>query len=266
MSELIAKSLDTLLIKNDVDAAVDYVKKVISDLLCDRVDMSKLIITKELSKERYASKQPHAELAIKLRKRDPGSAPKLGDRVSFVICAGSKKELASTRAEDPVFALDNSLPLDTDYYLNNQINKPVVRIFEAILGGEAKAKKILFQGSHMTNKRINNSKVGPMAKFVVVKSSCLECNVVLTVKDSNVLCNFCKENAKDIFEKEKNKLTDLEKKCDNIWDECIKCQGTKNMAVICSNRDCGIFFSRRKIKHDVETHKKRVEKFLDLDW
>ena len=49
----------------DPDGAVNYTKQVISDLLCNRIDISQLVITKELSKtsEEYAGKQAHSELA-----------------------------------------------------------------------------------------------------------------------------------------------------------------------------------------------------------
>lgn len=45
--------------------AVDYTKQVISDLLCNRIDISQLVITKELTKtgDEYAGKQAHSELA-----------------------------------------------------------------------------------------------------------------------------------------------------------------------------------------------------------
>ena len=49
----------------DPDGAVNYTKQVISDLLCNRIDISQLVITKELSKtsEEYSGKQAHSELA-----------------------------------------------------------------------------------------------------------------------------------------------------------------------------------------------------------
>ena len=49
----------------DPDGAVAYVKQVISDLLCNRIDISQLVITKELTKadNEYAAKQAHVELA-----------------------------------------------------------------------------------------------------------------------------------------------------------------------------------------------------------
>lgn len=47
---------------------------------------------KELTKtdKDYANKQAHVELAHKMRKRDAGTAPKLGDRVPYVIIAAAK--------------------------------------------------------------------------------------------------------------------------------------------------------------------------------
>ena len=47
--------------------AVDYAKQTISDLLCNRIDISQLIITKELTKteDDYSAKQAHVELANK---------------------------------------------------------------------------------------------------------------------------------------------------------------------------------------------------------
>ena len=35
----------------DENAAADYAKQIIADLLCNRVDISKLIISKELTKQ-----------------------------------------------------------------------------------------------------------------------------------------------------------------------------------------------------------------------
>lgn len=49
----------------DPDGAVEHAKQTISDLLCNRIDISNLVITKELTKtdKEYAGKQAHVELA-----------------------------------------------------------------------------------------------------------------------------------------------------------------------------------------------------------
>ena len=38
--------------------------------------------------------------------------------------------------------LDNHIPIDTQYYLENQLSKPLLRIFEPILG-DKKAESVL---------------------------------------------------------------------------------------------------------------------------
>lgn len=88
-------------------------KNVISDLLCNRIDISQLVISKELTKtdSEYANKQPHVELAHKMRKRDPGSAPNLGDRVPYVIIPGTKNQPAYERAEVTVIFIFHQMNL-----------------------------------------------------------------------------------------------------------------------------------------------------------
>lgn len=44
---------------------------------------------------------------------------------------------AYEKSEDPLFVLNNNIPIDTKYYLDNQLSKPLLRIFEPILGEKA---------------------------------------------------------------------------------------------------------------------------------
>ncbi|MBX9692183.1 MAG: hypothetical protein K2Z81_07360, partial [Cyanobacteria bacterium] len=89
---LIDTSLRKILIDRNVPGAVEYVKRVISDLLQNKIDLSYLVISKALSKagEDYVGKQAHVELAERMRKRDAATAPNLGDRVAYVIVKASK--------------------------------------------------------------------------------------------------------------------------------------------------------------------------------
>lgn len=36
-------------------------------------------------------------------------------------------------AEDPKFVLENELQIDTNYYIENQIKKPLLRIFDCVI-------------------------------------------------------------------------------------------------------------------------------------
>ena len=82
------------------------------------------------------------ELAKKMMKRDSATAPTVGDRVAFVIVKGAKGAKASEKAEDPIYALENNVPLDAHHYLEHHLAQPLMRIFEPILG-EKKAKSLL---------------------------------------------------------------------------------------------------------------------------
>jgi DNA polymerase elongation subunit (family B) len=41
---------------------------------------------------------------------------------------------AYEKAEDPLYVLEHNIPIDTKYYLDNQLAKPLERIFEPIMG------------------------------------------------------------------------------------------------------------------------------------
>jgi DNA polymerase delta subunit 1 len=117
--------LNKILIDRDLDGAQDYVKETISSLLNNKVDLSMLVITKALTKrdDDYTAKQAHVELAERMKKRDAGSAPGLGDRVAYVIVKGAGGSKNYEKSEDPIFVLENNVPIDTKYYLDNQLAK-----------------------------------------------------------------------------------------------------------------------------------------------
>lgn len=274
VSEIISTSLNYILIEKNPDLAVEYIKTQIGHLLSGEIDISKLILTKQLAKLEYKSKQPHASLAAKIAKRDPGAAPNVGDRVSYVIINDPNVRLASDRAEDPLYAMEKSLSLDTNYYLHNQISKPLLRIFEPVFGSMGKASKVLFKGDHMQplqrQRHFNNPNWGPMSKFVVVQPSCMNCNAVLNsiCKNSpnSVFCDTCLPIAPKFITDENNKLIEAKQKCKSIWDGCRVCQKTDSKDVPCANNDCNKFFLRHQLKKNVETQKLRVNKFVNLDW
>ncbi|MES1903776.1 MAG: DNA polymerase delta catalytic subunit, partial [Paramarteilia canceri] len=66
----------------------------------------------------------------------------MGDRVPYVIVASGSKKLFE-KAEDPIYALENDIPIDTEYYLTNQLSKPLIRIFEPVFGSESEATQKL---------------------------------------------------------------------------------------------------------------------------
>ncbi|XP_075742862.1 DNA polymerase delta 1, catalytic subunit [Rhipicephalus microplus] len=266
VANLINTCLERILINRDPEGAVEFAKQTIADLLCNRVDISQLVITKELTKNdgEYAAKQAHVELAHRMRKRDAGSAPNLGDRVPYVIVAASKGTAAYLKSEDPMYVLEHSVPIDTQYYLENQLSKPLLRIFEPILG-ESKAESVLLHGDHTRTKTVVHSKVGALAAFTKKKSTCIGCRAVLEDQNSAV-CKHCKTKEAEIYLVEVNHLSSLESKFSQLWTQCQRCSGSLHEEVLCTSRDCPIFYMRKKVQKDLTDQEKVVQRFGPSDW
>ncbi|XP_064100710.1 DNA polymerase delta catalytic subunit-like, partial [Macrobrachium nipponense] len=195
-AELISEVLNIILIQRDTEKAITLVKNTISELLHDRIDISKLIITKELTKTKkeYKAKQAHVELAYKMKLRESSTAPQLGDRVPYVIIKLDNNEKKNTplyqKAESPEYVVKHNLQLDYNYYLKNQIRNPLLRIFEPILGSNV--EKILLSGDHMI------SKTGTVLNILSKpRIMCIKCNAkYIQSNNKTLICIHCRQKKK----------------------------------------------------------------------
>ncbi|XP_030845110.1 DNA polymerase delta catalytic subunit isoform X1 [Strongylocentrotus purpuratus] len=266
VSNVLNNVLQKILIERDPTGALDHTKQTISDLLCNRIDISQLVITKELTKtgEEYAGRQAHVELAARMKKRDPGSAPTLGDRVPYVIIAKAKGAAAYEKSEDPIYVLENNIPIDTTYYLENQLKGPLLRIFEPVVG-ENKVEQVLLKGDHTRAKTQVTSKIGGLMAFAKVRSKCLGCKMGMD-KDGVALCKFCKPNESSIYQKEISQLAALEEKFGRLWTQCQRCQGSLHEDILCTSRDCPIFYMRKKVQKDLADQDGLIKRFGNPCW
>ena len=265
--------LRKIIIEQKVQEAVDYVKEQISLLLQNKIDLSMLIITKSLSRDasEYKSKQPHVELAAKMRQRDPGSAPVTGDRVPYVIIETAKKLVTkrkskpmpmSMKSEDPSYVLENSVPIDTNYYLEKQLSKPLMRLFECILPDPS----VLLRGDHTRHifKATPSAQVGIM-RFASRGRKCLGCKIPITNPDpqresSAICCSGCAPQKQNIYVRQVNAMQVLENRFSRLWTQCQRCQGSVIKDVLCQSKDCPIFFMRQKVQKDMN----ETQALLDL--
>lgn len=248
-------------------------KDTIADLLQNKIDMSKLVITKALTKNFeeedsrkknvYAAKQAHVELAQRMKKRDAGSAPALGDRVAYVMIKGAAGSKGFERSEDPIYVLENNVPIDTKYYLENQLAKPLSRIFEPILG-ETKARSLL-TGEHTRYVSVAAPSVGGLMKFAKKTQTCMGCKKPLRGKEADsAVCADDAPRIGELYRKTLDRVSDLEIRFGRLWTQCQRCQGSMHCEVICSSKDCPIFYMRMKAKKDLEDANKELRRF-DFD-
>lgn len=263
VQNVITKVLEFILEERNVPKAEKFVKQTIANLLQNRVDLSQLVITKAYSKQDYAGKQAHVELAERMRKRDPGSAPTLGDRVAYVIINSSNAKNYE-KSEDPLYVLENGLPIDTKYYLENQLSKPLLRIFDPILG-ERRAKELL-SGAHTRTIKMSAPKTGGLMRFAKKAELCKNCKAPLKSDNHGALCDNCISKAPELYGNALAQMNYLENKFARLWTECQRCQGSLHQEVLCSNKDCPIFYMRKRAQKDVSQQAAEIRKWDETSW
>ena len=90
--------------------------------------------------------------------------------------------------------LENNIPIDTQYYLENQLSKPLLRIFEPLLKNPSE----LLVGDHTRTVSIKAASTGLLSKFAKSAGSCIGCKTLLSANDE-VLCKFCRPDVQSIY-------------------------------------------------------------------
>ncbi len=134
-----------VLSRGEVSDAINYVRKVIADLRAGKIDITKLVIWKTLTRpiSQYTAEPPHVAAAKRLIKA--GYKVEVGDKIGYVVVKGAGK--ISDRAVPYIMA--DPKDIDVEYYVKHQIIPAALRILkyfgvsEKALEGVGKARKTL---------------------------------------------------------------------------------------------------------------------------
>ena len=131
VKEVFGGALDVLLKSGTVKAAQTFVNQKLLDVLENRIPLEKYIISKSLRDDYKNPEQiAHRVLADRMKARDPGTAPKVGDRVQFIFAAENKaKGKQGERIEEVGYVRSHGLTPDAQFYITNQIQNPVAQLF-----------------------------------------------------------------------------------------------------------------------------------------
>lgn len=136
----------------DVEMATELLRRVRAQMETDRLPFEAYLISAKFSKppEEYKNMPPHIDLALRMQQRDPASAPQMGDRVPYVIVAPCfstavqefRKSVLykDTRgvkthdcAEDPTYAKQHGMWVDTAIYVQNKLDPVFLRLLAPVL-------------------------------------------------------------------------------------------------------------------------------------
>ncbi|RZN63224.1 DNA-directed DNA polymerase [Methanonatronarchaeum sp. AMET6-2] len=136
--ELQKKVIEIILKNKDPEKAVKLVKKTIKKLKKGEISLEKLVIRKTLSKSisKYESRQAHVHAAEKAKKQGIEVGP--GQKISFVVTTKGGKKIGErsfpiemfSSYEEGTLTMQNGrkIPIDVDYYTENQVIPAVSRI------------------------------------------------------------------------------------------------------------------------------------------
>ena len=145
VKDVFGGALDVLLQEKNVRKAQAFVNEMLLKVLENRVPLEKFIVSKSLRDDYAAMKEgytgtatlpAHRVLADRMAVRDPGTAPKVGDRLQYVYVAENKTAAKQgDRIEEVGYVRRNNLTPDTQFYITNQIQNPVAQLFALCIEG-----------------------------------------------------------------------------------------------------------------------------------
>jgi len=128
--------IDILMKTQNIKEAINFLQTSLKNVVDGNCPIEKLIITKSL---RSGYKKPnsiaHKVLADRIAAREPGNKPSPGDRIPFVyfVAKNAKKLLQGDKIETPTFIIENKLKIDYEFYITNQIMKPIQQLFSLVI-------------------------------------------------------------------------------------------------------------------------------------
>jgi len=127
--------IDIILNEKDVAKSVVFLQESLMKLIDGQYPLEDLIITKSLKAEyKDPTKIAHKVLADRIAEREPGNKPQIGDRIPYLyVETGKDKVLQGERIETPTFTRQNGLKPDYNFYITNQIMKPILQIYALVV-------------------------------------------------------------------------------------------------------------------------------------
>lgn len=135
VKDIYGGALDILLEQRDIRKAQVFVQNMLVKVLKNEVPLEKFIVTKQLRDDYKNPDQiAHAVLAERMKDRDEGSSPQVGDRLAYIYV---QNRLQYTKQGDKIEHVDyvrkHNLKPDTEFYITNQIQNPIAQLFALAL-------------------------------------------------------------------------------------------------------------------------------------
>lgn len=133
VKDVLSECLDAMLFKRDATLALDIARQHIRRVLDNEHPMDKFVVSKTLRTGYKVDTQPHVFVARKIQRRRGFPVPS-GTRVPYVFVENKDdpNQKQAEKAEDYDHAMKNGLTVDRLYYIDHQLRKPLIGLFEPV--------------------------------------------------------------------------------------------------------------------------------------
>lgn len=124
--KIYAKVLDVLLYERDIDKSLRTIADGLQRLIDRKVPFEEFILSRKLSADYKNQNITQNIVAKRIESRTPGSGPRAGDRVDYVVVVipfGNAKAPLYKKVEDVTYARDHKLKIDIIYYIKTFVSQ-----------------------------------------------------------------------------------------------------------------------------------------------
>ena len=100
---------------------------------------------------------------------------------------------------------------------------------------------------------------------LLLKETCMSCKCILDSYKETV-CLHCKSVESQIYQNLVCEHSNLEYRFNRLWTQCQRCQGSLHEEVLCTNKDCTIFYMRKSAQKNLQLCSKKLERFGECNW
>ncbi len=101
---------------------------------------------------------------------------------------------------------------------------------------------------------------GGIMAFAVKKLKCLSCKAPMDEAEGT-LCGRCTHREAEVYRRQLAVVNEAEAKFARLWTQCQRCQGSLHQDVLCTSRDCPIFYMRKKVQKELKEVSDELARF-----
>ncbi|KAK9829480.1 hypothetical protein WJX72_006119 [[Myrmecia] bisecta] len=270
VAKMMERSLRLLFNTRDLSEVKSYLERQWSKILANRISIQDFIFAKEVRLGTYSPKAPvvppAAIVAGKAMAADPRAEPRFGERVPYIVVYGEPGARLVDMVVSPHALVESQgrLRLHSIYYITKAIIPALERVF-SLMGADLRQwfaalprpSKLLPQKRPAAALPLaaggRTTGAGTIDQYYLSRH-CAVCDGLTHA--AKPLCQACRAAPQFAAAVLTARSARLESQHVHLVRVCLHCSsgGGRNLSeggVACDSLDCGVFFERRKVSHEL---------------